>query len=449
MKLRILSVGCGWFEKGGIKNYFFDDAPSFSDYDAVVIDPNSISSLLLKKAKESSDGSLYTQLQSDGGFGNGLIKLMNKRIREFEILMENIGGLIIYFTREISKILNIREEERSITGYGGSWKTVRKMHIYSWLPPELFEQIYFRPSQGETVSEMKRTHSLFNYFDAFKNEISYRVIIDAGRVTPNIIAKNKAKEIISAEFSFKNGKIIFLPPLKNPNKDPKKLAGVLTSCIRKSLEWAPALIEPPWIDKYKLPNEEKVEEARKEVEGKKEKIKKEEDKLLERKNEIEMYKSLLYAQGKYVLEPSARKAFELIGFNVIPEEKYEEKYDLYIEEDNIIIIGEIEGSKNQIDVTKFRQLRHYVESEEDKTNKKDIKGLLIGNGLIDKEPEKRGEQFTEHAIKGCKRQNFCRITTFELFKAVERILQNPEDKNLKNSIKEKIINCNSEFKLRK
>jgi hypothetical protein len=86
----------------------------------------------------------------------------------------------------------------------------------------------------------------------------------------------------------------------------------------------------------------------------------------------------------------------------------------------------------------------YVEASEQKGIR--CKGILIGNGFLDVDPSLRGEQFSEHAIKGCERQKYCRLTTYELYKAVSAVLSNPEDQDLRNLIKDKILNCEGEFK---
>lgn len=157
-----------------------------------------------------------------------------------------------------------------------------------------------------------------------------------------------------------------------------------------------------------------------------------------------MLKGMLYEQGKYGLEPPIREAFRILGFKVLDPEEYEEDYDLYIREPNLTIIGEIEGSNKQVDVQKYRQLLDYVSTKVEEGE--NIKGILIGNGFINVDPDKRTEQFTEKAILGCRRQKFCRMTTYELFKAVRAILSESHNKRLKKSVKQKVLKCDDEFK---
>ncbi len=108
------------------------------------------------------------------------------------------------------------------------------------------------------------------------------------------------------------------------------------------------------------------------------------------------------------------------------------------------MIGEIEGSIKAIDIGKYRQLLDYVEDLRPKV--KNCKGILIGNGYLDTEPSKRSEQFTEHTKEGCDKQKFCRMNTYELYKAISAILSRPKDQGLKDLIKQKILSCEGEFK---
>lgn len=156
-----------------------------------------------------------------------------------------------------------------------------------------------------------------------------------------------------------------------------------------------------------------------------------------------MLKGMLCGQG-HGLERPVREAFRILGFEVLEPKKYKEEYDLYIKEPDLTIIGEIEGSNKQIDVWKYRQLLDYVSDKVDEGER--TKGILIGNGFINLEPDKRDEQFTQPAIRGCKKQGFLRITTCELFRAVNAILLDPDNKELKKLIKQEVLGCDEEFK---
>lgn len=469
MKLKILCVDClkGALNSSGVNYISFFDAQSFVDYDAVVIDPGKIPYKWLinggVSVEMSQNGSYWAHSSRDFSFGRELMKVMARRAKEIMLLLEKKGGIVICMLRTRNKSLNyLFQTDR------GSYTDV--IHMYSWLPvkdfsyrnqtrdlfPEKkknmlkiyrFEAADFNPESrnARDVGEIDKKHTFAQYFGALKDVISPEVVMnDAGLlriITP--IAKNKVDEVIAFEIQWDRGKFIFLPPFKP--EDEKKVAGVLIDCVRKSLNWSIPLTKPEWLGKYELPGEKGLQKQLKDVERKLKIVDDNKKDIQVEINEIEMLKSLLYESGKYGLEPAVRKAFRILGFHVLEPEKYQEDYDLFAKEAGFLVIGEIEGTEKQVDVQKYRQLLDYVTDATLKGKK--CKGILIGNGYKNMEPSQRTEQFTEYAIRGCESQKYCRIATTELYKAVKTILANPNNEGIKRTIKEKILSCESEFKL--
>lgn len=461
MKFKILSIGFYLDEKGIINESFYT-APSFSDYDVLIIDPIKISEEW-KDIKPQHDGSLLTYHSIDGGFSKNIKEIMEQRADETKLLLEKTGGIVICFLREKGLVLNCKEESYD--------RYPVKIHRYSWLPSQelywSYESVdpftqkkskqtgkyifskYFDsiPRFGQEIGEIDKTHPFFQYFTALKNEIYFEAVISSDNDIIKVakpLAKNKVGEVIALELSFGKGKFIFLSPIEYKSMDVKKVSGILIDCIRKSLNWSQPLIKPIWINKYEFLQEREFQKKIDDFQTKIMSLDKEKQKIEEDKNKLEMLKGMLYEQGKYGLEPPIREAFRILGFKVLEREEYKEDYDLYAKEKNLEVIGEIEGSNNQIDIWKYRQLLDFVNNEVE--NGKKVKGILIGNAFIVEDPDKRTEQFTEKAILGCKRQKFCRITTYELFKAVRAVLSEPHDNKLKESIKQKILECEDKFK---
>jgi hypothetical protein len=74
---------------------------------------------------------------------------------------------------------------------------------------------------------------------------------------------------------------------------------------------------------------------------------------------------------------------------------------------------------------------------------RDHKGILVGNGyrLTAPDAAERQKQFSEHAIRGAMKNDFCLVPTTELFKAVCAALESPEDEGLKIEIRESILSA--------
>ena len=442
MELKILSVDCPLVGKG-IEDTSFYESLSFSDYDVVIIDPSNISDAWVSKIRAGNDGSLITYSDTDGGFSKYLVEIMNMRSQETLLLLNRTGGIVICFLRSNMKVLS----------YARSSISVESSHlsIYSWIPhhfiaKKLVLSPYFGLTMrfGKEIGEINRSHPFGQYFLALRDKIFFEAIIDdeSALKVSTIIARNKVGNVIALEIPFGKGKFIFLPPFGET--EVEKVSGVLVDCIRKSLQWTPPLLKPDWLKDYVLPGEQDLLKELERVDNELKKMDGEKEILLKRSQEFEWLKGLLHETGKYSLEPSVRKAFCVIGFDVKEPDEYEEDYDLFAIEGEISIIGEIEGSTKIIDVWKYRQLLDYVEDLRSKGKK--CKGVLIGNGLLEIDPSLRGEQFSGHAIEGCDRQKFCRMTTYELYKTVDAVLSNSKNQELKNLIKEKILSCDGEFK---
>jgi len=454
MKFKVLSIN-KQLEHNLIENSDFETAPAFSDFEVLIIDPKGFSDMWTANARINRDtaGISFTDAHADLGAGMKILNIFSKRREEIKKLLTISQGIVICYLRNPEDILNITHSL-----YGKVVPEV--LDIYSWLPKFSFERIEigiifyedfpkninFIGRMGKEIPFIEQSHPFSKYFYTFKNQIHFECIIEPLRkieMLLKVIARNKVKEIISCAINIEGGKIIFIPP--TVSTDLKKETSVLLDCIGGVFEYGIKTPPPHWIKKYSLPNENnnvaKIEQLNKKISI----LQKEKQNFEEEKANIAKFKGLLYEKGKRTLEPLVREAFKLMGFNVIDPKQ--EEYDLYIKEKDLMIIGEIEGTDNSpIDIDKYRQLLDYVESEINKGVK--CMGILIGNAYKDINPTERQEQFSQHAIKGCERQRFCRITTYQLFKIVKKIFSGIDAPKLEK-IRKNIIECNTEFIFKK
>jgi len=421
---------------GGPKILKIDKAPSFAENDVVIVDPTNVGLAWDGKAQSvRSNGSLWNQHNTDGGFSLGLTQHLIQRKAEINMLLEITGGILVCFVKQQSPKLHCKsstEHDRTAWALG----------TYTWLPIE-FELL---PREGNEIREIDKSHAFADYFTELAEDIFYEAVIPDGKLlsSSKILARNRVGEVLAIEKSIENGKIIFIPPVKK-EYDTKKVGGVLFNCIRGMTQGIVVESKPQWISDYILPGNSEIKAKKEVYEQNIKKLEDEKTEVEKRLLELDKLRSLLYEQGKFKLEPAVRAAFRLIGFNVLEPEDYDEDYDLFIQNNDPIIIGEIEGSQGQIDVRKYRQLLDYHNAEY-VINGKNCKGILIGNGFKNEDPENRGEQFTEQAIRGCENMGFCRLTTYELFKAVNVVLADPENNGLKQTIRQGILDCTGEFK---
>jgi len=437
-KLKILNIYTSAHHET-FENYNFWKAPSFTDYDVVIIDPQYISNIWME-ITPSRDGIRRTYTNEDGGFGAGLLNFVVQRQNELISLLNNTEALLICYLRKPGNPLYI-------IAYHSRGKYESIIDIYSWIPENILD-FPLEVRKGKVISWINKKHPFSQYFNALRHNIHYEVIVNSENLPDNAVplAKNRVGEIVAFEIPFGQGRLLFLPPasqIEDSTSKTNKIGGVLIGCIKKVLDWQKPIEKPDWINNYTLPGEEDLRLSLNDLEEKLRVLNEKKNEIHEKLNRIEKLKSILYGTGKYELEPAVRDAFRVLGFNALDPDEYDEDYDLYVKEE-IYIIGEIEGTENQVDISKPRQLLEYILDIEREGKK--CKGILIGNGYRKINPEKRGEQFTKSAIQRCEKEGFCRMTTTELFKAVKAILAEPENKELKSLIKEEILKCETEFK---
>ena len=440
-KLKILNIYTSAHHET-FENYDFWNAPSFTDYDVIIIDPQYISEFW-EKTKPSSDGIRRTYTNEDGGFGAYVLNFVVRRQNELISLLNNTNALLICFLRKPFNPLYI------ITPHSqGKYESI--IDIYSWIPEKIFNfSKDIKVSEGKVISWIDKKHPFSQYFKVLRDNIHYEVIVDSENLPDNAVplAKNRVGEIVAFEIPFDQGRLILLPPasqIEDSISKSNKIGGVLIDCIKKALDWQEPIEKPDWINRYTLPGEEDLRLSLHDLEEQLKVLNAKKKEIQEDLNKIEKLKSILYGTGKYELEPAVRDAFRVLGFNVLDPDEYDEDYDLYIKEGEIIIIGEIQGTVNQVDISKYRQLLDYI-SDIEREGKK-CKGILIGNGYRKINPEERGEQFTESAIIKCEKQGFCRMATTELFKAVSSVLSDAQNYQLKQAIRKEIFDCKGEFK---
>jgi len=175
MRFKVLAVDFH-IPRNDITNVSFYNAPSFSDYDVVAIDPINVSDVWENVTPEK-DGSLSVYSESDAGFSKKLVTIMERRAEETKLLLEKTGGIVVCFLRQKGPILNYKSYYHEYT---------RFIHRYSWLPSReyshweenkksrkidcIFSSQYFDPVPrvGQEIGEIDKTHPFSQYFIALK-----------------------------------------------------------------------------------------------------------------------------------------------------------------------------------------------------------------------------------------------------------------------------------------
>jgi hypothetical protein len=130
------------------------------------------------------------------------------------------------------------------------------------------------------------------------------------------------------------------------------------------------------------------------------------------------YRKLLYEKGKSQLEPIVLRALDDLDFGTTPGELIAEIHEI----DGRTTMGsstgivEVKGSKNQIAQSEFSPFVTKILADAE-VSKKYSKGILVGNGFCEAEPNKRiGDSvFSPHVLDGAKRNSVALVNSVELY----------------------------------
>ncbi|MBM3142073.1 MAG: hypothetical protein FJ005_03350 [Chloroflexi bacterium] len=446
MKPRILSIDLK-LDNDQITNAGFIDAPSFHDFDIVLIDPLGITNFLDKQSHKYKE-SFRTIDYDPTGTDKWIKNVTNQRRKETKRFL-NLGRLLVCILR--------RPDIAYLCSFPDEWPKPKEeqnwVNNYGWFPLEYKTDSMIsilHLSEGSKINLSEPNHPFAPYFKTFNKELKqlhYEAHLDESQKPYyfknfHTIAKTHGELPVAFSFDLQGGQVVFLPPIENP--DPKKLAGVLLNCISATIGTIEETTAPSWISDYKvsLPNLS-------DLEGETEKLHKKISELQERLNTAEQQKAdqqkylkLLYEQGKFQLEPVVRDAFSLFGFTV----KEAEPSDGLLESDEGAVILEVEGKDNtQISRDKYRQLLDHVDDDERQTGHPK-KGILVGNAFRLKDPNERDKQFTKDAVDAAIGSHFCLLATDTLFQLVRKVLNDLENDNLKRQIRQKIMTTDGVFR---
>ena len=303
---KMLTIGLppigGPFETGD-----FGSAPSISDYDAVVVEMHSVSSFIGEVIGPHTHRNASNVPITNSGSRNApgqmsLAELVILRYTEARQLIRN-GGLLICFA------------------YPPVYQRIRPLddwYIFDWLPPQdsnLYHPESMVPGEGE-LGEIDTSRPFAQFFQAFKDDLRYKVYFTAGAVestpTATPLAWSRGGQTVGVElspFPDEPGKIVILPPITElALTEPDRVAAVIQDCIARSLGSVDS--EPNWTELISLPGLDALDAA---VAGVRSELAAVTERLREAETERDELASLgrmLWTSGRSQLTPVVTKALE-------------------------------------------------------------------------------------------------------------------------------------------
>jgi hypothetical protein len=226
------------------------------------------------------------------------------------------------------------------------------------------------------------------------------------------IAKNNPGLAVSYQVKLNSGaSVFFLPNLENPRVDLHNFLRMVLNVIKSNyLQHRDLVEEPKWVNQYLFPSEETLHKQ-----------------VTEMEKQIDEYRSLrqvVYSYG-YQLSYAVYLLFRKTGFKARWNER-EGRHDIEMDLDGTLGIVDVKGLKGAANNDDLRQLLDHYNTEKLK-GEKEVKGIFVLNQFRDVEPKKRGDPFTKDAIRIAEANNFCLMTTIDLFNLLIRFLRKELD----------------------
>ncbi|MDP9236815.1 MAG: hypothetical protein M3P30_05365 [Chloroflexota bacterium] len=377
---RILSLG---FPLPGpqVDNYSFLSAPSFFDYDAMVVDPHALSQIVEGVVDGSVEAATFADVairdEPASPVSASLVDVLLRRRDETARLLAN-GGVIVCFAHP-------PDQHDAIAGSG-------PLDDYFWLPGEAAAACRapaLTPGDGTQAYVVDYVHPLASFVLGQLANVLYRAHFDEKRISSaHVFARSHGGAAIGIDIAVGEGRVVMLPALRAvPAGDARyAMSDALQAGIRRALGVMAAGREPYWMRDYALPGLEARESAlsiAREARGAAQTALEQAERACE---ELARYRRLLWQEGAVGLNEIVVEALRLIGFEVYAQDP--NAIELRTNDTSVLV--EIEGSEHPIDLAPHYRLRQRIEQAIERRGTAP-RGLVIANGRRLAAPGDRGD----------------------------------------------------------
>lgn len=409
--MRVLSLGFP-LPDPNVDNYDWAYSLSFHDYDAIVVNPLSVSAFIEGVSDEGSAFRTYFEEPILPGETTstsvGLADLLRQRRQETERLLAR-GGVVVCMA--LPDVPHPR-----VPGFTGC-------HRYYWLPapPGMsYGRDFIQPATGTDVRASTYEHPFADHFERFRSNVLYRAIFVEGArgfgEHGKVIGRSPGGAAVAVELQVGSGRIIFLPamPERVAADHRMALSQTVVSGIRNVLLLAAEGEPPEWAEEYELPG---LPDAERKVEGIEAKLDGLEEELETARNEyraLDRYRRILWQEGKYGLDLPVRDAFQLMGWTAFS--RPDEPAVLYDGKNRILV--ETQGSDGAVGMEAHYRLRERLEQTIAETSERP-RGLVVINGHRSQPPAQREQQFENALRVAAESMRYCVVDTLQVFEAVK------------------------------
>jgi len=418
--MRVLAVGYA-LPDPAIDNYNVLTAPSYFDYDAVIVDPASIT----RTAQQTVDGGVTLEAYDGRPVINGPTSpaavgasdQIRRRADETRRLLE-AGGTVIVFAHP-------NAVQAGLLGFEGCDR-------YSWLPAPgglLWGTPYLRAAEGKTVRVVAEDHPLAKLLRTFRNEIGYRAVFDDRlpelKAHGRILAAAGSGVPIAMEFSVAGGRVIFIPAfgdIVGPIRS--EIASALVEACRRLVGGAPAEDAPWWTRSVAVPGLEQAEAELADARDALDQAQARVTAAQERHDTLERYRRVLWADGA-PFQQAVAESFRILGFGVTGSA--DEPLTLRADDQQAFV--EAESDRGEVVEWPYVRLQRRLEQHLLKEGAQ-LRGIVVANGRRDTALEIREEPFASTLRIACENYGYALLTGESLFAMVQRALGGASDDEL-------------------
>ncbi|MDE3094634.1 MAG: hypothetical protein KGK07_01365 [Chloroflexota bacterium] len=404
---RILSLG---FPLPGplVDNYNFLTAPSFFDYDAIVVDPGALSRLI----EALIDGS--TEAETYGGS-----RVRNVAVPPAEVPLASV-------------LLRRRAETEALLAHGGAvicFATPATIHEridgaaalddYYWLPDDLvrFVTACMTPADGARVRITDYEHPLAAFVEGQLAEVTYRACFDgaaARDARARVFAESAGGVPVAVELPARSGRVIFLPAIREPGGDLRyAMSDALQAGIRRVLGVMAEGRAPGWAEGRSLPGLDERQRALDAARQARDTAQAALAAAEEAYDELARFRRLLWQEGAFGLDAVVVDALRLLGFDLYAGQRA----DIELRTEAGAVFVEIDAGEGAVGMAAHHRLRQRIERAIEERGQAP-RGLLVVNGYRLEPPDERAQQVTDAVRLAAETLRYCIATTASLFDAV-------------------------------
>lgn len=411
--MRVLSLGFP-LPGASIDNFSFFSAPSFFDYDALIIDPRALSQLIEDVVERNLEHATFTGECVINGFsgqaGVGLGELLHTRADETMRFLAR-GGLIVCLA--VPDVVH-----RGIEG-------LSDLTRYYWLPDDTASYLasVVKRGSGTEFAPMDLDQPFAAMLASTRAKLTYQVHFELADAE-TVIGQSIGGAAVAIALPASGGQLVLIPPPTRPldSHGRYQMSEALQNAIRQTLRGSSGSSAPAWLSDYPLP---RLSDQHRSLETARERLTAAKDEVSVAYDEVatlEGLRRILWEEGRG-LEGAVRDALAHLGFR---SRSSESGSDSILEKgmdgatDQTFLLEAV-GSEEAIGMDAHYRMRRRLENAI--AARLRAQGLLVVNGYRRRAPAERPEQCTEELRAAARQLGYGVTTTTQLYSALHAALE--------------------------